>query len=236
MAAPVSPLESNGGSAEALLAQALAAGAFRCGEIQVAPVVSSNGMAAELRHYLDADLAPEALAGYEDAEAAAEIARYTDAEKYRPLKTAPDLRRGWRLRVTGTAGLRLALDLFYPGRLGAWVAYRAGRLRVTSLRETLNRQSGMYRITQKLTDDQADALIGRFCRSAGGCLRTILWARDEAGTVPSQALPASKYDPSAEQCGAVLPIGQTPSIPLLCQEACNLLVAEARRVVKGEVD
>jgi sirohydrochlorin cobaltochelatase len=231
----VNTLNSSGGSVESFLAQALAAGAFRCGEIQVAPVAEA---AVELRHYCDVGRAAEELTRYEDAEQAAELARYTDAEEYRPLKTAPNLRRGWCLGVATTAELRLALELFYPGRLGAWVAFGAGRLRVTSLRETLGRQSGMYRVTQKLTESQADALIGRFCRSDGGCLRTILWRQDDAGTAPSQALPLAKYDPRVDQCGAagVPPPGQTPWMPLLCQEACNLLVAEARRVVKGEVN
>ena len=132
--------------------------------------------------------------------------------------------------------LRLALDLFYPGRLGAFLAFGAGRLRVTSLRETLARQSGMYRVTQKLTEAQADHLIGGFCRSGGGCLRTILWRRDAAGTLPSAELPVTKYDPEADQCAEAkaADAARTPWIPLLCQEACNLLVAEARKVVKGE--
>ncbi len=89
----------------------------------------------------------------------------------------------------------------------------------------------MYRVTGKLTDEQADALVGRFCRSDGGCLRTILWPRDPAGTVASTLLPAEKFDPTHDQTSR----GEPGVIPLLCQEACNLLVAEARKVVKGEV-
>jgi sirohydrochlorin cobaltochelatase len=225
----VNPLQPRTTSVESFLTQALAAGAFRCGEIRVEPL----GVGGELCHYLDADRPAEELALYADPEDAAEIARYTDAGEYRPLKTAPDLRRGWSLRAAEPGALRLALDLFYPGRLGAFVAFGAGRLRVTNLRETLGRQSGMYRVTQKLTDSQAGALIGRFCRSDGGCLRTILWRLDEAGAVPSTELPAAKYEPLADQSGTA---GTASWMPLLCQEACNLLVAEARRVVKGEVD
>ena len=203
----------------AWLAQALAAGPWRIGELSVRPGI-------EVRHCADAAQPAEGLTRYENPQDAAEIARYTDAGEYRPLKTAPNLRRGWRLHVADPAALRLALDLFYPGRLGAWVAWRAGRLQITDLRETLGRQSGMYRVTQKLTNVQADALVGRFCRTDGGCLRTILWKRDAAGTQPSSELPSTKYDPRVAQAGG------TDGIPLLCQEACNLLVAEARRVVK----
>ncbi len=185
-----------------------------------------------LRHRDDADSAVDALEPHTDPEDAAALALYDDAGAYRPLKTAPNLRRGWRLAVPDAEGLRLALELFYPARLGAWRAFGAGRLDATPLRETLGRQTGMYRVTGKLTDEQADALIGRFCRSDGGCLRTILWRRDAAGSVASTRLPAEKFDPACDQ--ATGEKAGSDFAPLLCQEACNLLVAEARAVVKGE--
>jgi sirohydrochlorin cobaltochelatase len=50
---------------------------------------------------------------------AIEIARLDDEGQYRALKTAPNLRHGWRLEVPDLAGVRLALDGFYPGRLAA---------------------------------------------------------------------------------------------------------------------
>lgn len=162
------------------------------------------------------------------AEAAAVIARYDDAARYRPLKTAPNLRHGWRLVLADPADLRIALDLFYPGRLPAFFAWRRGDLATTPFRETLKRQTGMYRLAAKISDPQANELIANFCRSDKGCLRTILWRRDAAGSVPSTALPARKFDPGYDQTGR----GEH-GIPLLCQEICNLLVAEARNVVKA---
>jgi sirohydrochlorin cobaltochelatase len=160
-------------------------------------------------------------------EDAATIARFDDAEKYRPLKTAPNLRHGWRLVLQSRAELRVTLDLFYPGRLAAFVAGENNELTTTSLRETLARQTGMYRVAAKISEEAADALVGNFCRSDGGCLRTILWRRDRLGTVASSRLPPEKFDPSYDQTGR----GEAV-LPLLCQEACNLLVAEARKVVK----
>ena len=103
--------------------------------------------------------------------------------------------------------LRLALDLFYPARLGAWERFQRGALAVTSLRETLDRQTGMYRVAGKLTDEQADTLVGRFCRSDGGCLRTILWKRDASGAPASTLLPREKFDPAHDQGGGPLPDG-----------------------------
>jgi sirohydrochlorin cobaltochelatase len=159
------------------------------------------------------------------------IARCDDAGKYRPLKTAPNLRHGWRLELVDLGELRLALDYFYPGRLAMFTARTENRLSTTPLRETLDRQSGMYRVAAKILDEQIDDVVGNLCRSDGGCLRTILWKRDMRGTIPSTRLPPEKFDPGHDQTGR----GEN-TIPLLCQEACNLLVAECRKAVKGETD
>jgi sirohydrochlorin cobaltochelatase len=168
---------------------------------------------------------------FKKPEDALRIARSDDAGKYRPLKTAPNLRHGWRLEVVDIGELRRALDCFYPGRLAMLAAWTENRLSTTPLRETLDRQSGMYRIAAKISDKQIDDVVGNFCKSDGGCLRTILWKRDALGTTPSTRLPPAKFDPSCDQTGRA-----QNTIPLLCQEACNLLVAECRKVVKGEID
>jgi sirohydrochlorin cobaltochelatase len=157
-----------------------------------------------------------------------EVAKFDDAKNYRPLKTAPNLRHGWRLEVAGVKQLRLTLELFYPGRLAAFVAFEKRKLRATPLRQTLARQSGMYRVAAAISDLQIDEVVGNFCRSDGGCLRTILWKRDASGAVASTKLPREKFDPAHDQTGA----GEHCP-PLLCQEACNLLVGAAREVVKA---
>ncbi|MDB6147861.1 MAG: hypothetical protein JWO45_1525 [Spartobacteria bacterium] len=162
------------------------------------------------------------------------IACFDDLGNYRPLKTAPNLRHGWCLDLLNISDLRLALDAFYPGRLALFAAWQADRLRTTTLRETLGRQSGMYRIANSISDEQANDLVGNFCRSDGGCLRTILWKRNSAGALPSTKLPPPKFDAGYDQAsgqGAGLPT--SPMIPLLCQEACNLLVNECRKIVKA---
>lgn len=167
------------------------------------------------------------LVTHAQADDAAQLARFDDAGKYRPLKTAPNLRHGWRLILPDRTALGIALDLFYPGRLAAFFAWENGSLVTTPLRETLQRQTGMYRPAAKISDAEANTLAGSFCRSDGGCLRTILWKRDRNGTLASTILPEEKFDPSHDQTALGSPV-----IPLLCQEACNLLVAEARKIVK----
>ena len=156
------------------------------------------------------------------------IAKFDDAGNYRPLKTAPNLRHGWRIEVNGIAQLRRTLDVFYPGRLAALMAFEEQRLVTTAFRATLERQSGMYRIAARISDQQADELIASFCKSDGGCLRTIFWKRDSLGATPSMKLPTEKFDPAHDQAK-----GTGCCIPLLCQEACNLLVGAARDVVKN---
>jgi sirohydrochlorin cobaltochelatase len=158
-----------------------------------------------------------------------EIAKFDDAGNYRALKTAPNLRHDWKIFVNNAAELEQTIDAIYPGRLAVLRALESGELVTTSLRETLNRQSGMYRVAAKISDQQIDDLVGNFCRSDGGCLRTVLWKRDDKGTVPSTRLPPEKFDPAHDQIGR----GEK-CIPLLCQEACNLLVAACREKVKGE--
>src|SRR5262249_9295340 len=95
-----------------------------------------------------------------------------------------------------------------------------------------------------ISDSQINDLVADFCRSDGGCLRTILWTRDRNGTIASTKLSKEKFDPAKDQVTAHCsrhPAGdvcasrsEATTVPLLCQEACNLLVAECRKVVKGE--
>src|SRR5438067_677477 len=193
-----------------------------------------------LFHRDDAPL--DRLQTYLDAEEAVRIAKYDDAGNYRPLKTAPNLRHGWRLALATVEELRRALDYFYPSRLAVFGAWKSGYLKTTALRETLDRQSGMYRVATRISDPQINDLVADFCRSDSGCLRTILWKRDRNRVIASTKLPNEKFDPVYDQGTASGPPGSaTPAtaaaaatVPLLCQEACNLLVAECRKVVKDE--
>jgi sirohydrochlorin cobaltochelatase len=190
------------------------------------------------------DASRKQLQAYRDAEDAVEIAKYDDAGNYRPLKTAPNLRHGWRLELATAVELRRAMDCFYPGRLAVFAAWKKDCLKTTALRETLDRQSGMYRVAAKISDPQINDLVADFCRSDSGCLRTILWKRDQNGIIASTKLPKEKFDPVYDQAMAACsrrPAGdarashsEAATVPLLCQEACNLLVAECRKKVKDE--
>lgn len=197
----------------------LAAGFRQIGEIAIEP----RGANFELAHFQDAGRAD--LVAHSQPEDARTLGTYDDAGNFRPLKSAPTLRHGWKLVLADLASLRRALDFFYPAMLGTLLNHERGELAQVHLRETFARQSGMYAVTKKITDAQADELIGGLCTSDGGCLKTILWRI--APERPITSLPSKKYDPRATQ-----PATSARAIPLLCSEACNLLVAKAREVVK----
>src|SRR5712671_3026240 len=204
------------------------AASFYFGQILV---TKREGAGFVLLHRDDESL--DQLQTYQDAEKAIEISKYDDSGDYRPLKTAPNLRHGWRLELAAVEELRRALDYFYPSRLAVFAAWKSGYLKTTALRETLDRQSGMYRVAAKISDPQINDLVADFCRSDSGCLRTILWKRDRDGMIASTKLPKEKFDPVYDQIVA-RPESSTPAtVPLFCQEPCNLLVAECRKVVQG---
>ena len=188
---------------ENALADRLARGDERIGQITIARVPEGW----ELRHEEDAgrtDLTP-----HTQPEAARQLANFDADGNFRPLKTTPTLLRGWRLVLAEIAAVRRALDYFYPAMTGIWFSHTRGELVPVVLRETLARQTGMYRVTQKLTDEQAHELINSVC---AGCLKHRLWEITTANPTP--------------------PANPAGSLPLLCHEACNLLVAKGRAVVK----
>ncbi|HEY5704470.1 MAG TPA: DR2241 family protein [Terrimicrobiaceae bacterium] len=150
---------------------------------------------------------------------ALEVAKYDDAGQYRPLKTAPNLRHGWALQLRNLADASLALDFLYPAALGTALAFVRNQLTAVNLRETLARQSGMYAVVKKITDKQAESVITITCNHKDGCMRHILWPIS-----PGRLSSLSRRGSEVE--------GFRNEIPLLCAEACNLLVAAGRKIVK----
>jgi sirohydrochlorin cobaltochelatase len=209
---------------EQVLQERLRAGAIRLGELIVRQAETASYV---IRHWQD-DQPEQKLTVKTGSTSALEIVRYDAERNYRPLKGAPNLRTGWELRLDSVAEVRQTIDYFYPGAFATWLAYNRGEVTPVDLRQTLARQTGMYRVTQKLTDPQAEELAGRFCQSRSGCLRTILWTVD--GKAPNRYLPGSKFDPQADQLAEQREANVW--IPFLCVEACNLFVAEARKIVK----
>ena len=159
-----------------------------------------------LLHHVDDDTA-EALAEYTDPRQAREISKLTDAGEYRPLKSSPNLKRGWVLRLQGGRDLYVAMNYLYPAGVVHWHLYRKGRLEVTSYRENAARQSGIYKRVQRLSDRGVQDAARACCEDAV-CLKRTLWDVDS-----ETPLEMERGD------------GEIP-----CPEPCSVFVSFARRV------
>jgi len=171
----------------------------------------------EVRHRRDANRSLGSLEQVSgDAFLAREIAQTTGAGEHRPLKTAPNLKRGWALVGLDASGLWTALEYLYPAAAVHWHAGRAGSLRVTHWRETAARQSGIYSAVRLLRDDAVRNAV-RSCCADAVCLRRVAWQVDAA-------TPLGLADEGPVEGDAPLP----------CPEACSMFISFARQVVKLE--
>jgi sirohydrochlorin cobaltochelatase len=203
---------------EQALARWLEQGRHAIGQI----VISADAEGWELRHRDDRGLDSEALGTNFQPEDARVIARYDAGGAFRPIKTAPDLKRGWRLVLPDLAGVRLALEFFYPAAVGMALAQERGTLEPVPLRALLGRQTGMYRFANGISDDQACAILGRCCSTSTKCLRRIIYPLAEGQSLSGPA--QSKVGAEAGHAG-----DGASAIPLLCMEACNHIVSAARK-------
>lgn len=150
-----------------------------------------------------------------DPYAARGIAQTTGAGEHRPLKTAPNLRRGWALVDLDAKALWTALDYLYPACAVHWHAGREGTLRITHWRDTAARQSGMYAAVGLLGDD-AIRDTARACCDEAVCLRHIAWQID--AETPLGGCPEN--DPDEHR--------------MPCPEPCSLFIALARKTLNLE--
>jgi len=177
-----------------------------------------------LHHLEDTDL--DSLKVHTDPEDAREIGLYTPGGDYRFTKGELCLARGWIFHLESIDDLRRALDLFYPASLGLWKAWKDGTIRVQNLREKLKRQSGMYRHARNVSDQGAQELVANLCGPANKCVKKILWQLDEDQSLDNTE--ASRFN------GIVGEADESSAIPMVCQEACNFFVSEARKKSKEE--
>ena len=130
--------------------------------------------------------------------------------QFRPLKAAPHLHSDWRCVVNDLTGLETALRHLYPGSVADWHVLELGQAQPTSYREFTELQTGIYRITAKLSPGQAKPASEACCQSAS-CLKKRRWAVDD--------LPAEET-------------ARKSAIP--CLEPCALMLEFARRVFRFE--
>jgi sirohydrochlorin cobaltochelatase len=185
-------------------------------------IIPNSGGGYELRHTDDAEKTD--LQTYTSAEDARALSFFDDKNVYRPLKTAPTLKHGWRLVLETGEDLRRALDFFYPSMTALWFVHLQNHLHAVPLRETLNRQTGMYAASKRLQDEEGQELVGEACAS-GACEKRVLWSFAPKQPLTRLATEKCSAEPRRTASGSW-------EIPLLCHEACNILVAACREVVK----
>jgi sirohydrochlorin cobaltochelatase len=178
------------------LAERAKAGAFTMGQVRVTAQREGFDLRHEADIGLDAPLHP--------ASEARQLAWLTQDGEFRPLKAAPTLKRGWRIEVADLDALRQALDDIYPGCLGT----AAQPTPAVPLRDYLERQTGMYRFTRLITDDEAESIPSKVCASCG---KTRLWG----------AQSVQEHPPTQGE------------VPLLCKQACSFVLGAARTAVRG---
>ncbi len=170
--------------------------------------VSRTADAFELRHQLDADRPAHELKEIGPSELR-DWVQTTAEGAFRPNKLAPNLKRGWRFSAGSLSVLNDALRVLYPGALADWYAEQRG-LRAAGFREYFGRQTGMYRVTQQLTDEFAARAVLANC-APESCRRRRIW--DVPGLSPDS--PA-----------------QTSLVP--CFEPCGTMMEMARRMAKAQ--
>ena len=138
------------------------------------------------------------------------VAHLTAEGEFRPLKSAPNLADGWSIEPGNREELAEALNQIYPGALADWLEAQKPNPAVSHYRDYANRQTGMYRITGRLNDLQAGAVISVVCAKVN-CLKRRIWT---AGDHPVDA-PGEK---------SVIP----------CLEPCAVFMEEARKAARAE--
>ena len=174
-------------------------------------LIRSIGQDFTLCHAADASIAAGSLqvCGIDGLRT---LAANTVGGEFRPLKTAPNLRRGWLTHAHGLSELEMALDHLYPGAVADWYAVNAGDPPITNFRTFVDRQTGMYRTAAMLSDANAAEAIRASCDSRV-CVRRRLWTID-----------GLEQDPA----------GLKSVIP--CLEPCALALELSRRAMRLEQD
>jgi hypothetical protein len=172
----------------------------------------------QLRHADDAGAPLDRLTCYQDPRAALEIARTAASGRHRPLRSTPDLRRGWVMAELDESALWGAVSRMYPGAAIHWFLQRAGELEPVPWEHTAARQSGMYARVKELRGCALHAAV-RACCEGGMCLRARAWRAGDADA----PVPPGGTGPD-----------ENAAVP--CREACSLFLSFAREALEVEAE
>ena len=170
------------------------------GEVEMAQLLIRRlGRGYELRHVQDREATIEYLRTVEVHDLRG-LAQFTGIGAFRPLRSARTLATGWRAVLANDAQLELALNHVYPGAIADWFAARAEATPITHYREFAGRQTGMYQITQQLSDTEVAEVI-QVCCGPACCLKRRLWS---VTGLPPDLAPQKSIIPCLEPCAVLL--------------------------------
>jgi hypothetical protein len=162
-----------------------------------------------------------------------EIAQFTRAKQFRPLKSAPTLQSGWKFMARSASELNDALQCLYPGAVADWFAARQPSPPITSYRQFAGRQTGMYRVTAMLDDEQVAQVARAGCQRQF-CLKRRLWG---AKSLPPDEAEQKSLIPCLEPCAVLLEFARAAvrieqrekySVPLAMEEIETCVLALER--------
>lgn len=186
------------------------------GELLVSVDLAEDGYRRyEVRHVDDAAVPATELEDHVDTRDAREIGKFDARDRYRPLKTAPTLRTGWRFPALTSHEVIAVVETFYPATIANWHRDRNDELDVDHWEAAMGRQSGIYGVIA--TWNRGDGhehveWVAEACCDDSQCLKRREWQYDE-----DTALDADPGD-------GVMP----------CREPCSLVVSAARQWTKQE--
>ena len=184
----------------------------------------------DVRHAADRDVSTTRLVPVEQLR---EIAQFTEHKQFRPLKSAPTLQRGWRFLARNASELEEALQCLYPNGIADWFEAQDPSPTVTHYRDFTARQTGMYRVTALLSDEQVVPIARAGCHKMF-CLKRRLWA---VKGLAAEEIAAKSLIPCLEPCAVLLEFarvvarieqGEKHDVPLTLDELATVVTALER--------
>jgi hypothetical protein len=166
-------------------------------------IVKREGNGFILRHLHDRDANPATLKNITVPDLR-QFATLDAFGQFRPLRSAPDLVSGWICQCKTEEEVARGIQELYPGSVPDWYSAKNGVSAAANYREFTNRQSGMYRITQLLTDTQAAQVIVACC-NARFCLKRRLWSVEG---LAQEAAESKSAIPCLEPCAVLLELAR----------------------------
>jgi hypothetical protein len=192
--------------------------------------------AFELRHVEDRGAAVETLREVRLADLRPLAAAAANGS-FRPLKSTPTLRTGWRCRIADGGHLVAALDELYPGSLADWWAVIRGQAMPKDYPDAVARQLGSKAAAlARLRGPALAATVHASC-SPSSCLKHRRWSAPDV--LPDDGLNKSAI-PCLEPCPVFLTFAracaaseESPTVGLqLAPEDLATVVAALRHALE----